>query len=370
MKSDDTSMYDDPTEPAYVRELLQAGRRASTEVAYDVERGLAKHLATIAAAGSMPTWATGAAAAKSAWPSWVGYVALPLVAAGVAGTVWWASSSPQPDATVLSGTRTTEAPLAAAGPGEDQQQGRASEDRAAGARRAVDLALAPATDAEEGARSGGERRAARPTIAARPASTHAASPRAARSGGERRAAPDSNSDGVTVDEAARTAPPADAVAANPYATHAVASSGARNEPQAPAPSATTSNAAPRAERAAAEAETETAAEAESEAEGSKKVASTPVVDESRLEREMQMLAVTQRVLVSDPERALRLAQQGEREFPGSMLSAERRQLGLLALVKLGRLEEARKAGRPFLARFPKAPWSERLRRALATGTVE
>jgi hypothetical protein len=85
---------------------------------------------------------------------------------------------------------------------------------------------------------------------------------------------------------------------------------------------------------------------------------------------MQMLAVTQRVLASDPQRALRLAQQGEREFPGTMFSAERRQLGLLALVKLGRLDEARRAGHPFLARYPKAPWSERLRRALVTGQVE
>ena len=85
---------------------------------------------------------------------------------------------------------------------------------------------------------------------------------------------------------------------------------------------------------------------------------------------MQMLAVTQRVLASDPARALRLSEQGEREFRGSMFSAERRQLGLLALVKLGRVDEARRAGQPFLARYPKAPWSERLRRALATGVVE
>ena len=61
---------------------------------------------------------------------------------------------------------------------------------------------------------------------------------------------------------------------------------------------------------------------------------------------MQMLAVAQRVLGSDPERALRLAEQGEREFPRTMFSAERKQLALLAMVKLGRVEEARRIGQP------------------------
>jgi hypothetical protein len=92
-------------------------------------------------------------------------------------------------------------------------------------------------------------------------------------------------------------------------------------------------------------------------------------DDARLEREMQMLAVAQRVLTTDPARALRLAHQGDHEFPGSMFSAERKQVGLLALVQLGRLDEARRLGKPFLAAYPNAPWSERLRRALATGRI-
>jgi hypothetical protein len=92
-------------------------------------------------------------------------------------------------------------------------------------------------------------------------------------------------------------------------------------------------------------------------------------DDARLEREMQMLAVAQRVLTTDPARALRLAHQGDHEFPGSMFSAERKQVGLLALVQLGRLDEARRLGKPFLADYPNAPWSERLRRALATGRI-
>ena len=84
---------------------------------------------------------------------------------------------------------------------------------------------------------------------------------------------------------------------------------------------------------------------------------------------MQMLAVAQRVLSSDPERSLRLTRQGEQEFRGSMFSAERTQVSLLALVQLGRVDEARRLGTPFLRAYPNAPWSARLREALATGRL-
>jgi hypothetical protein len=40
------------------------------------------------------------------------------------------------------------------------------------------------------------------------------------------------------------------------------------------------------------------------------------------------------------------------------------------MVKLGRIDDARRIGQPFLAKYPNAPWSARLRRALATGRVE
>jgi hypothetical protein len=84
---------------------------------------------------------------------------------------------------------------------------------------------------------------------------------------------------------------------------------------------------------------------------------------------MQMLAVAQRILASDPARALRLTRQGEHEFPGTMFSAERRQLGLLALVQLGRVAEARQKGAAFVRAYPNAPWTARLREALSTGRV-
>ena len=82
-----------------------------------------------------------------------------------------------------------------------------------------------------------------------------------------------------------------------------------------------------------------------------------------------MLAVAQRVLTDDPERSLRLCRQGESEFRGSMFSAERKQVALLALVQLGRVDQARREGIPFLRAYPNAPWSARLREALGSGRV-
>jgi hypothetical protein len=120
---------------------------------------------------------------------------------------------------------------------------------------------------------------------------------------------------------------------------------------------------PLAPRRAETASSEAAEPAEQPA--AQKPAPATVVDDSRLEREMGMLAMAQRVLTSDPERALRLARQGEQEFAGSMFTHERQQVLLLALIELGRTAEARRLAKPYLERYPNGPFSDRLRRALA-----
>jgi hypothetical protein len=330
-RSDDLPMYDDPSQPAFVRDLLQAGRRASSD--YDVERGLARHLAATA---GMPIVS---AAAKSSFPAWLGYVALPLAAASVAGVLWVFSASPKP---------TGPAP-ARESAGAPVQAVRAQDAPAVDTQREPDDSDAPGLAPQ--------RRSPRP--ASRPATSHAAR------------TPRSPASSHAAFEPAPASQPSAAVAggADPVsAPDIVLPSG--NPYLGDSASATAAPVA-RRDSAAPERDQEAPAEAPAAEPAAKAAAAPqPVVDESRLEREMQMLAVTQRVLASDPQRALRLSQQGEREFPGTMFSAERRQLGLLALVKLGRLDEARRAGRPFLARYPKAPWSERLRLALATGQVE
>src|SRR5262245_11948515 len=95
-RSDDMPMYDDPNESAFVRELLHAGRRANSD--YDVERGLARHLAATA---SLPVVT---AAAKSSLPVWLGAVARRLAPASVAGGLSVFAGSPTPTATLPAST--------------------------------------------------------------------------------------------------------------------------------------------------------------------------------------------------------------------------------------------------------------------------
>jgi hypothetical protein len=95
----------------------------------------------------------------------------------------------------------------------------------------------------------------------------------------------------------------------------------------------------------------------------------PQYDDARLEREMRMLKVAESLLRTNPARALKLARQGESEFAGSMFTQERQQVLLLALVELGRMDEARRLARPYLKKYPRGPFSDRVRRALATGSV-
>lgn len=355
MKSDDTSMYDDPSTPASVRDLLQAGRRANA--GYDVERGLAKHLATIAATAPVANWAPAAtAAAKSGLPAWFGFVAMPLAAASVAGLLWSYSADRTP-ATNTPKTTNTGVGAATSAPAPSEAAGPRPPSPAADARSPA------AQPNDEGDGRGDDSRPSwleRRRNGVRTSAAHTGARGSRNSAGGR----SSNDGDLNVaaasgqsDQAVGTELDSDDVGSGSR------SAAAREARVVQKPESKASQ----QQRPAAAESAEVVQPAKAEV--AKKPA-PPVVDEARLEREMQMLAVTQRVLSSDPGRALRLSEQGEREFSGSMFSAERRQLGLLALVKLGRLDEARRAGRPFLARYPRAPWSERLRRALATGQVE
>jgi len=87
-------------------------------------------------------------------------------------------------------------------------------------------------------------------------------------------------------------------------------------------------------------------------------------NEERLEREMEDLALARRELSTDPAHALSLAQRGEREHPKSLFTEERRHIVLLALIGLGRVDEARRLSAPYLALHPDSPFAQRVRRAL------
>ena len=330
MKSDDQPMWDDPAEPAYVRDLLDAGRNAPME--YNVALGLATHLEHVKVGTALPHWAQAAGTTGMSTGALIAWIAVPVVAASVvAGIYFGARESQQPSA--ASG-RTTES-SALAQPGV--------------------VAPSPIASAVADQETPSQAQPLEAPSAQLKADSFRKPMRVARKSNERAA-----------DIGAKSLPRVVATGSEPSRT-AARTAGA---PQLAARSVLHHDISPAASKTI-----ENRIEAEQRPAPAEQAVQPPApqrpeVDESRLEREMQMLAVAQRVLTQDPERALRMAQQGEREFPKTMFSAERQQVAFLAMVKLGRIDEARRVGQPFLAKYPNAPWSARLRRALATGRIE
>jgi hypothetical protein len=360
---DDRPMWDDPAESTQLRQLLRAGRSATTE--YDLERGLARHLATLQGGAALPEWATKLAVAKGG-VSLLWWMIPPLLAVGFIAGAWWSQSATQkPPAfvtTVVSaaqGAREGTVVPSEATLGSGSQQAithelasarvvRSERGAARSVARAVNARLSsrssPATRKRPGEETHDVPRTApdvvAPTTATGPTATGEALPTST---------PGAASNAEQTASATALQPP---LAAQPLEQqdrreHREADRQADRAEEPPVAPAV---------QPAAERPTPVPSRSQSQA-------------DSRLEREMQMLAVAQRVLPDDPSRALRLARQGEREFSGSMFSAERKQVMLLALVRLGRVDEARRAGRPFLMDYPNAPWSARLRKALVTGKL-
>lgn len=72
-------------------------------------------------------------------------------------------------------------------------------------------------------------------------------------------------------------------------------------------------------------------------------------------REIAQLIRIRSLLARDPAAALRLAERSEREFPGGLLSEERRALAIVALARTGARESAAIKARDYLARYPQSP---------------
>jgi hypothetical protein len=83
-----------------------------------------------------------------------------------------------------------------------------------------------------------------------------------------------------------------------------------------------------------------------------------------MRREIAQLAQIKAALDTDPARAYRLAQAGNREFGRGMLRQEREALAVLSLSQLGRRTEAAARARVFLARYPQSPLRESIERLL------
>ena len=345
MTHDDIPMWEDPQESSALRQLLRAGSVENSD--YDVERGLARHLAHLQAGTPLPAWAVQTTLQKSAGWSVLAWILPPMISAAVVGA-WIAVRPAEP------------APLAAARPAVVEETAAPSEAPAAvvqptAAAVTAEPAVAAAASERENVDQRREHHAVVATRSARPVAraVNVRRGRGARDDASYAAASLGQGQGAGVSTSGVDSAAIGGSSAAVSSKSAPAEeSAAKQEPVAEEPKAKDKEAKAKPERRTKE---EEAAQEE--------------VTGARLEREMRMLAVAQRVLTEDPERSLRLCRQGENEFRGSMFSAERKQVALLALVQLGRVDQARREGIPFLRAFPNAPWSARLREALSSGRL-
>ena len=81
-------------------------------------------------------------------------------------------------------------------------------------------------------------------------------------------------------------------------------------------------------------------------------------------QEMQELATAEAALKRDPARALALIKRSNERFPDGYFQQERAYVGIMALIGLDRLADARAQAERFFARYAGTPYAARIRRAL------
>jgi RNA polymerase sigma-70 factor (ECF subfamily) len=86
--------------------------------------------------------------------------------------------------------------------------------------------------------------------------------------------------------------------------------------------------------------------------------------------EVREVATAEQLLTTAPARALSLVRSGEARFVNGYLREERRYIGVIALFKLGRVDEARVEAARFLSDYPDGPYSERVRGAVLRANVK
>jgi hypothetical protein len=84
-------------------------------------------------------------------------------------------------------------------------------------------------------------------------------------------------------------------------------------------------------------------------------------------QEMRAVARAERLLTSDPERALEMTREMSRKFRGGYFVEDRAYLEVMALKHLGRDAQMRRRAAAFLREYPAGPYSARVRKALGTG---
>lgn len=320
----DMRLVDDLDQSDEVRSLLRAG--IDDDVAgYDFNAGLAAHMATIAA---LPPAGQGAqvpqpvaAAAGISGKALIAWIGVPVASATVLAALWFGGSSeaPKQAAPQLTPLVTKVAktlPVLGPRPVADKVEVAA----AVAVETTVEPSVSPGVEATRSVRA----HAARPQ---RNAAIRLREPKAGVSFGSSTTVSSASSTGWATDTASQVQP----VEAAPTAAEREAL----------------------AKQAAAEAAREQAVREEARR-----------VAEERLKREMAQLMQAKQALTSNPARALFLAQAGEQEFHDSLFSEERQHVLLLALIKLGRVDEAERRAQPFLRAHPDSPFARRVRNAL------
>ena len=80
--------------------------------------------------------------------------------------------------------------------------------------------------------------------------------------------------------------------------------------------------------------------------------------------EMQQVAAAEQLLQRSPQRALALVRQGDQRFARGYFQQERAYIAIMALIRLGRVDEARACAASFAQQFPALPYGARIRNAL------
>jgi hypothetical protein len=83
-----------------------------------------------------------------------------------------------------------------------------------------------------------------------------------------------------------------------------------------------------------------------------------------LESEAALVNAARKALPTDPAKALALMEEAEQHYSGGAMVQERRGYTILALVALGRTDEAQGLADAYLERWPNGPLSRRVRDAL------
>jgi hypothetical protein len=92
----------------------------------------------------------------------------------------------------------------------------------------------------------------------------------------------------------------------------------------------------------------------------------PATDADELLREAELLERARADIARDPASSLRALDQHREGFSDGQLTAERELLAIDALARQGRAAEARARAAAFLARFPRSPYADRVRRIVGT----